>query len=213
MIRYSMVKRDNRQPNLRIAHVLVMVLMTLLITACSSMPMATMWKMSKLNPLEMDASGVSIAVVTHKAVRFAKDSVRIEMSYKTASPSTSQNKKFTAQMNDDALRLSGNDKSLLSSFKSSEEEINTFSLSKKNAKDMGALQRKMRTYKKNKVKGSGSFSVAVDNVCLNDPDIDSVVADIFVKFDKNEDYVLLIRGVDLLKHMQNEIATEEILCN
>ena len=58
MIRYSMVKRDNKEPNLRIALVLVMVLMTLLITACSSMPMATMWKMSKLNPLEMDASGV-----------------------------------------------------------------------------------------------------------------------------------------------------------
>ena len=78
---------------------------------------------------------------------------------------------------------------------------------------MGVMQRKIRSYKKNKVKGSGSFSVGVDNVCLSDPDIDSVVADIFVKFDKKEDYVLLIRGVDLLKSMvEHGMEKPTLLC-
>ena len=107
----------------------VVMASALMITACSSVPMTSMWKMSKLNPLTMDPGGVSIAVVTHKAVEFSKDSVHIQMAYKTAAAKTSSTKKFPVQINDDALALDGADKKLFSGYQNADEATSTFSLS------------------------------------------------------------------------------------
>ena len=191
----------------------VVMASALMITACSSVPMTSMWKMSKLNPLTMDPGGVSIAVVTHKAVEFSKDSVHIQMAYKTAAAKTSSTKKFPVQINDDALALDGADKKLFSGYQNADEATSTFSLSPQNAQEMKVLQRQITQLKKDKVPGSGNISVSVENICLSDLSLDTVEADIFARFSKKEGYILLVEGVDLLETMaKNGVDKQQFLC-
>ena len=161
----------------------------------------------------MDPGGMSIAVVTHKAVAFSKDSVHLQMTYKTAASKTPYTKKFPVQINDDALALDGADKKLFSGYQNTDEATSTFSLSQQNAQEMQVLQRRITQLKKDKVRGSGSISVSVDNICLSDLGIDTVEADIFARFNKKEGYILLIKEVDLLDTMaKNGVDKQQLLC-
>lgn len=191
----------------------VVMASTLMITACSSVPMTSMWKMSKLNPLTMNPDGVSIAVVTHKAVQFSKDSVHLKMAYKTALAKNPYTKKFPVQINDDALVLDGADKKLFAGYQSADEATSTFSLSQQNAQEMRVLQRRITQLKKDKVPGSGSISVGIENICLSDLSFETVEADIFARFNQKEGYILLVKGIDLLETMaKNGIGKQQLLC-
>ena len=171
--------------------IILTMLMTTFLTACSNIPLSTMWKMSKLNPLEMNPAGISIAVITHKDVELKKDAVYMQMAYKTASAGVSIDETFLIQVSNDMSSLSENDKAMLTRYQAKDEAIHIFSLSEETSKKMRKLQQQVRTLKRNGVKGSGSMSVGVKHFCLPKTDVKKVEMDILAKLNSGDGYILL----------------------
>ena len=62
------------------------VCISILITACTSVPLSTMWKLRNFDPLQADPSQIRIAVITDKIVQLKDDAVTIELSFTSEFP-------------------------------------------------------------------------------------------------------------------------------
>lgn len=192
---------------------IIMLLLTLTLASCSSVPISSMWKMSKIKPLEINPKTINIAVVTHKAVTFGKDAVQIQMAYKTEMTSTSIVETFFGKVSHDISTLNTADRELLASYQAPDKRISIFSLDDETAQAMRVLQKRVLTLKNNGVKGSGSFSVGIKDVCLSDPNITTLTTNTLAKFNQKDGYILLTKDVDLLEVLPKQgITKQQIIC-
>ncbi len=59
------------------------VLLLVLLGACTSVPLTTMWKLRNFDPLQADPSSIQIAVITDQIVQLEDDAVSLEISFRS----------------------------------------------------------------------------------------------------------------------------------
>ena len=171
------------------------VCISILITACTSVPLSTMWKLRNFDPLQADPSQIRIAVITDKIVQLKDDAVTMELSF------TSEFPEHTFKNISNATVKTNSSVQELDSKLSDNERITLFYLDKETADQMRLAQNRIRISKQNEIKGDGSFSVNVNTGCFDGPKPKELKANIYAQFDSNKGYIKMISDLDLLSQI------------
>ncbi|WP_417763735.1 hypothetical protein [Shewanella sp.] len=138
---------------------LVLVPMLALI-GCSSMPLSTMYKMAKMNPLEVAPEQLVVAVTSPQDIGVRSGDVVLSMTFRSDVPEMNLNYRFFVQVDKQypvppALKqqLNANDK------------ITVLRLSDSDAKQMREALAKIRAYRQEHDEGAGSMNLELVSAC------------------------------------------------
>ncbi len=173
------------------------ICITVILTACTSLPLNTMWKLRNFDPLQADPSQMRIAVITDKIVQLKDDAVTIQLSF------TSDDPEHTFKNTSHASVKTNTTVQELDSKLSDNERITLFYLDKEAAEQMRLAQNRIRIIKQNKIKGDGSLSVNVNTGCFDGPKPKELRASIYAQFDVNNGYIKMISDLDLLSQIDH----------
>ncbi|MDO3385881.1 hypothetical protein QWI17_08530 [Gilvimarinus sp. SDUM040013] len=185
---------------------LTVIVLLMVLSGCSSMPLSTMYKLRKFDPLTQDPKALQLAVVIPKSIDLTLAHVVMLMGFDAEDDQSDihEQLKFTLQdyerpPADLFYNLKHDERLIIVSF--APEEIER----------MRQLQKEITIKKDSDIKGSGYVGFNINGFCLSDlADYDSLIASFFIKIDANEDYMLLIDKMNLA---DQELGAEEILCS
>lgn len=175
----------------------------ILITACTSVPLSTMWKLRNFDPLQTDPSQMRIAVITDKIVQLKDDAVTIELSFASVLP------QHTFKNISNAIVKTNSTVQELDSKLTDNQRITLFYLDKKTADEMRLAQNRIRIIRQNDIEGQGSFSVSVNTGCFEGPKPQALQADIYAQLDANNGYIKMISNIDLLNQIDESELWQE----
>jgi len=165
-----------------------LLLCLVFLTACTSVPISTMWKLRNFNPLEADPGAIRIAVISNKIVQLKDGSVSIELGF-SASKAT--------------VKTNSNIKQLRSSM-TEDQRITLFYLDDEAAHTMRLAQNRIKVIRENDIQGDGSLGVTIDTGCFSAPKPEKLLATIYAKFAPDQAYIKMASNIDLLKQTEAE---------
>ena len=161
--------------------------------ACAGMPFSSMLKMRNLEPLETDPAQISIAIITHKGLAFRDGDTSLAIGFRSDNAEHNFQNTFVA-----SLDHNPNIK-VLQEERGSDENITLFYLAEEAANEMRETQNKIKAIRNADTEGEGSLSINVNTGCFKEKKPDSLYASIFVKFNNEQGYILMNRGLDLFE--------------
>lgn len=178
----------------------------MLLTACSSMPLSTMFKMIRLNPLDIDPRELVVAVHVPQGMKVRDGDIVIDFKFDTGQPTNSFNHQFLVAVNADYQIPQALTEDL-----SPNEHITVLQLSKQDAETMYQAQQTVKAYRENNDDGVGSFGLKLNSACrdknfsINDSNLD-----LFVKLKDDEEFFVFIEDLNLADMTS---GAEDILAN
>lgn len=178
----------------------------MLLTACSSMPLSTMFKMIRLNPLDIDPRELVVAVHVPQGMKVRDGNIVIDFKFDTGQPTNSFTHKFLVTVNADYQIPPALTEDL-----SPNEHITVLQLSKQDAETMYQAQQTVKAYRENNDDGVGSFGLKLNSACrdknfsINDSNLD-----LFVKLKDDEEFFVFIEDLNLADMTS---GAEDILAN
>ena len=180
--------------------------LTVLLTACMSMPISTMYKMSQFSPLDMEPSEIRVAIRTNEVIDVQNGAVKISMGLASEGlnedgekvhPAIDEKYEFQVQVLTDSkaditpILLDGLEE---------RERLTILKLSNEDAKVMADVLALARKYKASNVKINGSFSIGTENSCFgNISQFEELEVDVFLQTDNKEGYMLFIEDIDIIE--------------
>lgn len=177
-----------------------------LLTACSSIPLGTMIKMVRLNPLDMDPQQLVVAVRAPEGLKVRDGDVVIDFSFRTGDPDTSFNHQFPVMTNDDYVVPDSLRKDLREN-----EHITVMQLSEEDALTMYNAQQAVKEYRRNNTDGAGAGNIDLRLVSAcrdNNFSWGGSTLNVYLKTEDEESFFLFLRNMDVTKlndDIQNDI--------
>lgn len=171
----------------------------LTLSACSSIPIFSMVKLSQLDPFQMDPNQIKIAVITHNALEVKKGDVTMSLGYTAADNSLIIEDIYLVE-------VSGPDfvDSELAKQLDDNERLTIMHLSPADAQQLRDSQRLISQHQQSGEKGQGSFSVGINGSCTtNSLPEDELLVNIFLQPDAQTSFIKVIDDLDLYE--QNEM--------
>jgi len=175
-----------------------LLLCLVFLTACTSVPISTMWKLRNFNPLEADPGAIRIAVISNKIVQLKDGSVSIELGF--SSEYSEHNFKSASKA---TVKTNSNIKQLRSSM-TEDQRITLFYLDDEAAHTMRLAQNRIKVIRENDIQGDGSLGVTIDTGCFSAPKPEKLLATIYAKFAPDQAYIKMASNIDLLKQTEAE---------
>lgn len=169
-----------------------------LLTACTSVPLSTIWKLRNFDPLEANPSFIRIAVITDQAVQLKDNAVSIELGFDSDFPEHNFHNISHATVETNASVEE------LNKLVADNQRITLFYLDTENAHTMRLAQNRIRIIKQNELEGEGSFSLSVHTGCFNGSKPDELLATVFARFNPERQYLKMISNIDLLKQSESD---------
>lgn len=169
------------------------MLLATVLSACTSVPLSTIWKLRSFDPLEANPSLIRIAVITDQAVQLKDNAVTLSLGFESEFPDYNFHNISHATVEPNASVEQLND------LVTDSQRITLFYLDSDNAYTMQLAQSRIRIIKQNDIEGSGSFSLGVNTGCFNGPKPDKLFATVFAQFHPEQQYLKMISSIDLLK--------------
>lgn len=163
------------------------------LSACSSIPLTSMWKLRNVSPLEADPALFKIAVISNELIQLKDNSTSIALGFTSENSSYSFKTEVMASVNPNAIE------SELEPYRQSKERITLFTLNEDAVRQLRIAQSRIQTIKEKEIEGDGSLAVSIHTGCINGPKPKTVKANIFVSFAPSQGFVKLISNIDLLK--------------
>ncbi|MDV6315333.1 hypothetical protein RBK99_02935 [Idiomarina sp. HP20-50] len=168
----------------------------ILVASCTNIPLSTMIKMMKLNPLETDPQQLVVAVVAPDGVNVRDGDIVIDFSFRADEPNVSFEYHFPVIVNDDY--------SVPDSLKEDvqdNEKIMIMQLSKEDAQTMAKGQQTVKDYRKNNEKGgAGSMNVRLVSACRNNEfSWGNSELNVYLKTQDAENFFLFLEDMDVTK--------------
>lgn len=175
-------------------NVISVVFIIIILSACTSIPLASLWKLRHVNPLEADPRLLKIAVITNEFIQLKDDSTTITLGF--ASQDQAHNFKTTvkASVTPNAVEAE------LEPYRNSRERMTLFTLNEKATRQLRIAQSRIQTIKDKDIEGEGSLAVNIHTGCIDGPKPKAVMANIFVSFAPSQGFVKLISNVNLLEN-------------
>lgn len=174
------------------------LIFSIALTACTSMPLSTMWKLRDVNPLEADPGQFKIAVITNELIQLKDDSTSIGIGFSTDDVKHSFDTIVNASVKPNAREAQ------LEPFRKASERITLFNLNAEAAQQLRVAQSRIQTIKDKDINGEGSFTVGINTACIDAPKPKSVNANIFISFEPSQGYIKLVSNIDLLAESQGD---------
>jgi len=172
--------------------ILVIAFMTL-ITACTTIPLSTMYKMRNFSPLTVDPQQLLVAVRVPAGMKVRDGDIVIDFGFKTPKPEANFKHQFLVQVNPDypipeKLKEDIQDN----------EHISVLQRSKEDALKMIQAQQAVKAYRENHDDGTGSFGLKIESACRDEGfSQKNALLNIYIKLKDDEDFFVFIQDMDL----------------
>ncbi|QTH63054.1 hypothetical protein J1N51_09895 [Psychrosphaera ytuae] len=176
-----------------------------LLSACMSMPLKTMYKMSQFSPMDIEPQGLRLAVRTDQGIQLQKGAVTISFGFESLG-----NGDLAAVKEDYAFKVvilpdvKTGFSPLLFDGIADNESVTVMQLSEQDAQTMAQAQALIRQYKAADVDINGYFSLGMEGKCFgNMSAYEYLEADLFLKTNTTEDYFIFMEDVDIIEQAQD----------
>jgi hypothetical protein len=173
----------------RSTHTLSLALITVLLTACTAIPITSMYRLSKMDPMTIDPGQIRVAIRVDESVNAASGNAQITMGYKAEEAGIDETHDFDVQLTSAQTLSPKLIKGMLAG-----EQITVMSLSSEDAQTMRDFQQRLYQYKADDIDGDGLFNLRLKDLCLNSALSDGdVPLTLFLKTESDEDYIVFVK--------------------
>jgi hypothetical protein len=175
--------------------VFIFLMITCVVSGCSSIPLTTMYKMMSVNPLELEPSEIVVAVQAPTGIVVNNNDVVIKFNFKTNDPNYSFEHEYFVKVNDqyvlpDVLKQKSN----------VDSKILILKLNKDDALKMLHGQDIVKKYRMNNSDGAGSFNLSVESVCKNSQfSTKNNELNVYLKLNDNDDFFTFMEDINVLE--------------
>ena len=174
---------------LRLISLTSLAVSALLSVACTSVPISSMYSLSKIDPMKADPEQIRVAIRTNEAVNVTRDGAQIAMSFKAEDHNINEAFEFDVQLTGAPTLTPKLTRGSLSG-----EQVTVMSLMPEDARTMRDFQQRLFNYEADGIKGQGSFTLRLRNLCLDKPlPQGDIPLTLFLKTETNEDYIVFIK--------------------
>ena len=175
-------------------------LIALFLAGCSGMPLTSMYKLSRMDPMDADPVQIKVAVRADEAIGIGKGDAQIEFKFDAEDGSLSIDEIYLIEMDRDPIVYGA-----LYADKKPGESITVLGLTPSDAERMKQLQLEMAQFRKGDVEGSGSLRVNLSGMCLhNKMPPGEVQLDLFLQTSEQEGFFLMAKNLDMREVMAEE---------
>ena len=176
------------------------LLMALFLAGCTSMPLTTMYKLSRIDPMDADPAQIKVAVRADEAIGIGKGDAKIEFKFEAEDGSLNIDEIYLIEVVRNPV-MHGE----LFAAKKPGESITVMGLTAGDARRMRQSQLAVAPYRDGDVKGSGSLRINLSGMCLHkEMPSGEVLLDIFLQTSEQDGFFVFARNLDM-----QEILTEE----
>jgi hypothetical protein len=166
-----------------------LALVALLFVACTSVPISSMYSLSKLDPMKTDPEQIRVAIRVNESVNAAHGSAQITIGFKSEDDGINEELKFDVQLTSAQTLTPKLTRGMLPG-----EQVTVMSLSAEDARSMQDLQQRLYTYKAADINGEGSFGLRFGELCLDkELPAGDIPLTLFLKTENHEDYIVFIK--------------------
>jgi hypothetical protein len=141
-------------------NLVILISAVMLLTACSNVPLSTVYKMIRLNPLDIDPRQLIVAVRVPEGMKVRHGDIVIDFAFKTEQPNVSFSCKSLVQVNSDYPIPEE-----LTEDIHMNEHITILQLSEDDALAMYNGQQAVKSYRVDHEDGAGSFGLKIESAC------------------------------------------------
>ena len=186
-------------------------LVALLLVACTSVPISSMYSLSKIDPMKTDPEQIRVAIRVDESVNAEHGSAQITIGYQAEDGSIDEEHEFDVQLTSTQTLTPMLTKGMLPG-----ERVTVMSLSPENAHTMRDFQQRLYQHKvaHGNSDNDGSFGLRLQDLCLDKalPEGD-IPLTLFLKTEGREDYIVFFKTElhDLFSDTDSEID-ELVFC-
>ena len=170
-----------------------LLIVALTLAGCVSMPLTTMYKLHKIDPLEADPAQIKVAVATDKRIDIRADGASIELGFDAEDGSLHIDEVYVLEIVRDPIYTQE-----LSEAKTPGKAIIVLQLSDNDARRMRQVQSQLMPFRNDDRNVKGRLGVSLSGVCMHSQiPAGKVLADIFLQTSDADGFFLLTRGLDL----------------
>jgi hypothetical protein len=190
----------SKQTALRIPLAGLACLAALYLAGCTSMPLTSMYKLSRMDPMEADPAQIKVAVRADEAIGIGKGDAQIEFKFDAEDNSLNIDEIYLIEVVRDPVVYGA-----LYADKKPGESITVLALTPSDAERMKQLQLEMAQFRNRDVKGSGSLRVNLNGLCLHSKmPPGEVQLDLFLQTSEQEGFFVMAKNLDMREVMAEE---------
>ena len=175
-------------------------LIALFLAGCTSMPLTSMYKLSRIDPMEADPAQIKVALRADEAIGFGKGDAQIEFKFDAEDDSLNIDEIYLIEVVRNPV-VQGD----LYADKKPGDSITVLGLTASDAERMKQLQLEMAPFRNGDVEGSGSLRVNLSGMCLHSKmPPGEVQLDLFLQTSEQEGFFLMAKNLDM-----REVLAEE----
>jgi len=178
-----------------------------LLAGCAGMPLTTMIKLHKVDPMEVDPAQLKVAIRTDERIGIRKDGAHISLKFDAEDGSLHIDDTYVIEIIRDPILTSE-----LFDDRKSGKSVTVLQLSDSDAQKMTRAQVLLRPYSEGGGSGSLSLGVVLHGVCAHSPiPAGKVLVDIFMQARDNDGFFTFTRDLDLRESSDGADAMFESL--
>lgn len=177
-----------------------MVLTAIFLSACTSVPLTTLYKLHKIDPMEADPAQIKVAIRADERIGIREGGAKIEVKFEAEDGSLNIDETYLVEIiGNPELRAE------LFTDKNPGESVTVLGLTQSDIQRMREVQSSVAAISKDDPEGSGSLGVFLDGVCLHSKMPEgAVLIDIFLQTSNQDGFFVLSRNLDLRKQSMRD---------
>ena len=175
-------------------------MIALFLVGCTSMPLTSMYKLSRMDPMEADPAQIKVAVRADEAIGIGKGDAQIEFKFDAEDNSLNIDEIYLIEVVRNPV-MQGE----LYADKKPGQSITVLGLTPDDAERMRQLQLAMAPYRNGDVEGSGSLRVNLSGMCLHSKmPPGEVQVDLFLQTSEQDGFFVMAKNLDMREAMAEE---------
>ena len=140
---------------LRIPRISLLIVVSFFLNGCIGMPLTTMYKLNRLDPMDADPAQLKVAVPTDERIGIRKGGANIEVKFNADDGNLNIDETFVIEIVRNPIKSIE-----LVEDRRSGESITVLQLTQSDAQRLKLLQSSLKPYREGERKGTGSFPLA-----------------------------------------------------
>ena len=178
----------------------ILFLAAVFLSACTSVPLTTLYKLHKIDPMEADPAQIKVAIRADDRIGIREGGAKIEVKFEAEDGSLNIDETYLVEI----IRNPDMSAELLAGINPG-ESVTVLGLTQSDIQRMRAVQSSVAAISKDDPEGSGSLGVFLDGVCLQSKMPEgTVLIDIFLQTSDQDGFFVLSRNLDLRKQSMQD---------
>ena len=176
-------------------HFVGLLILAFFLTGCVGMPITSMFKLRKMNPMEVDPAQFKVAIRMDERIGIPEDGVHMTLKFDSEDGSLSIDDTYVVEVTRNPILTPE-----LIDDKATWKSVTVLQLTDSDAQKLTGVQSLLRPHSEGQASGSLSFGVDVKGVCTYGPiPAEKVLIDIFVQASNKDGFFAVSRNLDLFQ--------------